>query len=101
MRNDDWGGTTAPTPRDDNGNGDATGTGAPAGHALRRAVDRTSPSEPPAASGPYDPVGPREQRVLALARSALPAEIAAAESLLGLYLDLLGAVEEEYRLVWP
>jgi hypothetical protein len=56
-----------------------------------------------AASAPtqFDPVGPRERRVLELARTALAAEIALAEELLGTYLDLLGAVDEEYRLVWP
>jgi hypothetical protein len=46
-------------------------------------------------------VAPREERILRLARGELAREIAAAEELLTVYLDLLGAIEEEYRLVWP
>ncbi len=46
-------------------------------------------------------MAPREERILHLTRAELGREIAAAEELLTVYLDLLGAVEEEYRLTWP
>jgi hypothetical protein len=55
----------------------------------------------PSAPRRYDPVAPREGRVLGLAREALQAEIALCEEVLAVYLDLLGAVDEEHRLVWP
>jgi hypothetical protein len=49
----------------------------------------------------YDPVAPREARVLARARTQLRAEVALSEEILAVYLDLLGAVDEEHRLAWP
>jgi hypothetical protein len=58
-------------------------------------------ASPPSTPRRYDPVAPREERILRLARGELAREIAAAEELLAVYLDLLGAVEEEYRLEWP
>jgi hypothetical protein len=56
---------------------------------------------PPSAPRRYDPVAPREQRILRVARSELRPEIALAEEVLAVYLDLLGAVEEDARLAWP
>ena len=49
----------------------------------------------------YEPAGVREARIVAHARAALRPEIALVEEVLAVYLDLLGAVEEEHRLVWP
>lgn len=56
---------------------------------------------PPSTPRRYEPVAPREERILRLTRTELARELAAAEELLTVYLDLLGAVEEEYRLPWP
>ena len=55
----------------------------------------------PSAPRRYDPVGPREERILRRVRAELGTEIGLAEEVLAVYLDLLGAVEEEHRLVWP
>jgi hypothetical protein len=49
----------------------------------------------------YDPVAPREERILRLVRSELRPELAQVEEVLAVYLDLLGGVEEEYRMAWP
>src|SRR5918912_1905379 len=49
----------------------------------------------------YDPVAPREERILRLAHTELRRETAQVEEVLAVYLDLLGAVEEEYRMAWP
>ncbi|HLH25447.1 MAG TPA: hypothetical protein VK066_23250 [Chloroflexota bacterium] len=55
----------------------------------------------PSAARRYDPVAPREERILRLARTELRPELAQVEEVLAVYLDLLGAVEEEYRMSWP
>ncbi len=78
--------------------GEARGSGAPPAAGMGRPG---AGAAAPGASRTYEPVEPRERRVVDLARSALPTEIALAEDLLASYLDLLGAVDEEYRLVWP
>ncbi len=65
------------------------------------APESARPSSPPSTPRRYDPVAPREERVLRLARSELRREIVQSEEMLAVYLDLLGAVEEEYRLTWP
>ena len=49
----------------------------------------------------FEDVGAREARVVARARAAAPADWALADELLAVYYDLLGAVEEDDRLVWP
>src|SRR4051794_5643193 len=56
---------------------------------------------PASAARRYDPVAPREERILRLARTELRPELAQIEEVLSIYLDLLGGVEEEYRMVWP
>jgi hypothetical protein len=66
----------------------------------RDAAERPGPSLPATPERRYDPVGPREARILSLARQQLPEEIALVEELLAIYLDFLGAVEEEHRLHW-
>ncbi|HLI29193.1 MAG TPA: hypothetical protein VKZ60_19160 [Chloroflexota bacterium] len=62
-------------------------------------------SEPPlAASGwarRYDPVAAREARVLERVRATAGRECTLAEEVLAVYLDLLGAAEEDDRLAWP
>ncbi|HZU05294.1 MAG TPA: hypothetical protein VFB73_04925 [Chloroflexota bacterium] len=55
----------------------------------------------PAAGRRYEPVEAREARILQRARAALREEIAMAEEVLAVYLDLLGAVDEDPRLRWP
>ncbi|HEY7067986.1 MAG TPA: hypothetical protein VII06_41425 [Chloroflexota bacterium] len=66
----------------------------------QRAGPESAPS-PPSTPRRYDPVAPREARITQLVRAELGLEIAQVEEVLAIYLDLLGAVEEEYRLVWP
>ncbi|HZR97639.1 MAG TPA: hypothetical protein VFE37_02970 [Chloroflexota bacterium] len=56
---------------------------------------------PASAARRYDPVAPREERILRLVRSELRPELAQVEEVLAVYLDLLGGVEEEYRMAWP
>src|SRR5438309_1634523 len=63
--------------------------------------DSDSPHLPASAARRYDPVSPREERILRLVRSELRPELAQVEEVLAVYLDLLGGVEEEYRMAWP
>ncbi|MBX5490304.1 MAG: hypothetical protein IRZ14_04030 [Chloroflexi bacterium] len=49
----------------------------------------------------YDAVAVREARVLERVRAAAGREGALAEEVLAVYLDLLGAAEEDARLLWP
>lgn len=49
----------------------------------------------------FESLSVREARITARAQAAAPAECALAEELLIVYFDLLGAVEEDDRLVWP
>src|SRR3954447_2589510 len=56
---------------------------------------------PASAARRYDPVAPREERILRLVRTELRPELAQVEEVLSIYLDLLGGVEKEYRMVWP
>jgi hypothetical protein len=88
-----------PAPRDGGGAAEAA-----ANPTRWQAEARGGPGADVTPGGPprtYEPVEPRERRVLDLARGSLPEEIGLAEDLLASYLDLLGAVDEEYRLVWP
>jgi hypothetical protein len=62
---------------------------------------RDGPSLPASAARRYDPVAPREERILRLVRAELRPELAQVEEVLAIYLDLLGGVEEEYRMAWP
>src|SRR3954462_8857931 len=101
MESDAWSAPEPPAPHaGDGGAADSTAADARLHTEVRGA---TGADDARAAAAPprFDPVAPREQRVLELARAALGAEIALAEDMLAVYLDLLGAVEEEYRLVWP
>src|SRR5919199_1760137 len=63
--------------------------------------NRAGPLSPPSAPRRYDPVAPREERILRLAHTELRRETAQVEEVLAIYLDLLGAVEEEYKMAWP
>jgi hypothetical protein len=65
------------------------------------APGRDSAPLPPAAARRYDPVAPREERILRLVHAELRPELAQVEEVLAVYLDLLGGVEEEYRMAWP
>src|SRR5262249_60904035 len=97
---DAWSAREPPAPHA--GDGGAVDPGAADARLHTEVRSSAGGGEGRAAAAPthFDPVGPREQRVLELARAALGAEIALAENALGTFLDLLGAVDEEYRLLW-
>lgn len=65
------------------------------------APNRASVPLPASAARRYDPVAPREERILRLVHAELRPELAQVEEVLAVYLDLLGGVEEEYRMAWP
>ena len=65
------------------------------------ASDRNGAPLPASAARRYDPVAPREERILRLVHAELRPELAQVEEVLAVYLDLLGGVEEEYRMAWP
>ena len=101
MESDAWSAQERPAPHA--GDGGAADPAAADARLHTEVRSSAGGADARAAAAPthFDPVAPREQRVLELARAALGAEIALAENALGAYLDLLGAVDEEYRLVWP
>jgi hypothetical protein len=101
MESDAWSAPEPPVPHDGDGGAADPAAADARMHTEVRAAAGADDARAATAPPRFDPVAPREQRVLELARAALSVEIALAEDVLAVYLDLLGAVEEEYRLVWP